>query len=106
MAKKGIKPEEIIKSLEKPEDKEEIDLSSDSEKESDYEIKDNIKIDNNDTQSDSELEVIAKSFKEGQKLGESINLGLNRVRLFIEKNNQKLFITKKTIFLNKKRKFE
>jgi hypothetical protein len=63
-------------------------------------------VDGNDTQSDSELEVIAKSFKEGQKLGESLSQGINRIKRFIEKNNQKLSNSKKPIFLNKKRKLE
>ncbi len=103
---KGIKPDEIIKSLENPQEADEIDFSSDSENESEYEIKDNIKVDGNDTQSDSELEVIAKSFKDGRKMGESLSQGINRIKKFIEKNNQKLKPKNRPIFLNKKRKLE
>ena len=74
-----------------------------------------MKAENSDTESDSELELISKSFKESQKMEESLSNGINRIKRFIEKNNQKL-ISKygrnkannngNQLFLNKKRKYE
>ena len=72
-----------------------------------------MKAENSDTQSDSELEIISKSFKDNHKLDESLSSGIQRIKKFIEKNNQKLlnkFGRNKTngnpIFLNKKRKYD
>jgi hypothetical protein len=111
MARKGIKPEEIIENVNKAgqhDNVEECDFSTDSEKDEMEANGDNV-----EAESDSELEFIAKSFNDDQGLNELMKGGVQRLRhkFFgnerkLDNSNSKPKIRPSMTFLTKKRKHE
>ena len=111
MAKKGISPNEIIENINTTNDNEEYDFSTDSEREDEQpEVKEH-----SDIESESEIELIAKSFNEDNTLNELIKGGVQRLRRFITKKQESktkivnptpVKMSNNNTFLNKKRKHE